>query len=123
MGTHERFIGFLIEHFGGAFPTWLAPVQVQILPVAEPHIEFANKLREELFAAGVRVKVDNSGDSLGKRIRVAEMMIVPYMLVIGDKEIAGGELAVRSYKTKEQKVISKEQFVSDLLEEIKGRKL
>ena len=122
LSTHERLIGFLIEHYAGAFPTWLAPVQVQILPVAEPHTEFANKLRDELFAAGVRVKVDNSGDSLGKRIRVAEMMKVPYMLVIGDKEMAGGELAVRSYKTKEQAGILKDKFVTDLLDEIKTRK-
>jgi threonyl-tRNA synthetase len=122
LSTHERFIGFLIEHYAGAFPTWMAPVQVQILPVAETHNEFANKLRDELFAAGVRVKVDNSGDSLGKRIRVAEMMKIPYMLVIGDKEVAGGELAVRSYKTKAQVGISKDKFVADLLEEIKTRK-
>lgn len=123
LSTHERLIGFLIEHFAGAFPTWLAPVQVQILPVAEPHVEFAMKLKEELFKNNVRVKVDNCGDSLGKRIRAAEMMKVPYMLVIGDKELDGGELAVRSYKTKQQLMVGREKFVSDLLEEIGERKL
>jgi len=123
LSTHERLIGFLIEHYAGAFPTWMAPVQVQILPVAEPHIEFANKLREELFALNIRVKVDQGADSLGKKIRNAEMMKIPYMLVIGDKEMDGKELAVRSYKTKEQKNIPKEEFLKELMEEIRERKL
>ena len=121
-GSLERFMGIMIEHFAGAFPVWLAPVQVQILPVAEPHVAYAEELGRELAEAGVRVKVDNSGDSLGKRIRSAEMMKVPYMLVIGDKEVAGGELAVRSYKTKEQIGVLKEKLIADLLEEIKTRK-
>jgi threonyl-tRNA synthetase len=123
LSTHERFIGFLIEHFAGAFPVWLAPVQVQILPVAEPHLAFTEELRAELWAAGVRVKVDNSGDSLGKRIRAAELMKVPYMLVVGDKEVEGGDLAVRSYKTKEQTGINRAEFVAKVIREIKERSL
>ncbi|MCC7432240.1 threonine--tRNA ligase [Candidatus Peregrinibacteria bacterium] len=123
LSTHERFIGFLIEHYAGAFPTWMAPVQVQILPVADPHVAFAEKLRAELAEHNVRVKIDNSGDSLGKRIRAAEMMKVPYMLVIGDKEVEGAELAVRSYKTKEQKNWKKAEFVKEVLNEIMERKL
>jgi threonyl-tRNA synthetase len=123
LGTHERFIGFLIEHFGGAFPVWLAPEQVRLLPVAEPHQAFARELYAELRAMGVRVKIDDSRDSLGKRIRNSELMKVPYMLVIGDKEIGGEGLSIRSYKTKEQSTLSKEEFVRNLMEEIKERKL
>jgi threonyl-tRNA synthetase len=122
-GSLERFMGILIEHFAGAFPTWLAPVQVQILPIAEPHQDYAEKLRAEMHAAGIRVKVDNSGDSLGKRIRGAEMVKVPYMLVVGDKEVVNNELAVRSYKTKEQVVMPRADFIDQLLTEIKERKL
>lgn len=123
LGTHERFIGFLIEHFGGAFPTWLAPIQVRLLPVAEPHQEFARKLQAELFDQMVRVEIDDSKDSLGKRIRNAEMMKIPYMLVIGDKEVGGEDMAVRRYGNKEQKVLSREKFVEQLLSEIRERKL
>ncbi|MGL5831310.1 MAG: threonine--tRNA ligase [Candidatus Altimarinota bacterium] len=123
LGTHERFIGFLIEHFAGAFPVWLAPEQVRLLPVAEPHQAFARELYGELRAMGVRVKIDDSRDSLGKRIRNSELMKVPYMLVIGDKEIGGEGLSVRSYKTKEQKTVDKAEFVRGLMEEIKERKL
>lgn len=123
LGTHERFIGFLIEHFGGAFPTWLAPIQVRLLPVAEPHQEFARKLQAELLDQMVRVEIDDSKDSLGKRIRNAEIMKIPYMLVIGDKEVGGEDMAVRRYGSKEQKMLSREKFVAGLLEEIRERKL
>jgi threonyl-tRNA synthetase len=122
-GSLERFMGILIEHFAGAFPTWLAPLQVQILPVAEPHVKFAEQLKAELVAQGVRVKIENNGDSLGKRIRNAEMMKIPYMLVIGDKEVGGEDMAVRRYGSKEQKMLSKENFVGEILAEIKERKL
>ncbi len=123
LSTHERFIGFLIEHFGGAFPTWLAPIQVRLLPVAEPHQEFARKLMEELTDKMVRVEMDDSKDSLGKRIRNAEMMKIPYMLVIGDKEVSGEDWSVRRYGSKDQKTLSKEQFMEHLMTEIEERKL
>lgn len=121
-GSLERFMGIMIEHFAGAFPTWLAPVQVMILPVSETHLEFAEKLMAEFKTLGVRVKLDYSNDSLGKRIRNAEMMKIPYMLVIGDKEVGGEDFAVRKYGSKEQKMLSKEKFVEGLVEEIRGRK-
>lgn len=123
LGTHERFIGFLIEHFAGAFPTWLAPIQVRLLPVAEPHQEFARQLQAELTDKMVRIEIDDSKDSLGKRIRNAEMMKIPYMLVIGDKEFGGENFAIRRYGNKEQKSLSKEQFIEHLLAEIAERKL
>ncbi len=123
LGTHERFIGFLIEHFGGAFPTWLAPIQVRVIPVADPHQDFAEELRVELMKLGVRVEIAEVGESLGKRIRSAEMMKVPYMLVIGDKEVAGENFAVRRYGQKDQKSLSRADFVEMLLTEIRERKL
>jgi threonyl-tRNA synthetase len=123
LSTHERFIGFLIEHFGGAFPTWLAPVQVKIIPVADTHVEFARALQAELTGQMMRVEIDDSRDSLGKRIRNAEMMKIPYMLVVGDKEVSGGEFSIRRYGSKDQKMMSKEALVNHLLEEIRERKL
>lgn len=123
LSTHERLIGFLIEHFAGAFPTWLAPVQVKIIPVADTHHLFARNLQAELAEKMVRVEIDDSHDSLGKRIRNAEMMKIPYMLVVGDKELDGGDFAVRRYGQKEQKTLSREQFFGQLLEEIKTRAL
>lgn len=123
LGTHERFIGFLIEHFGGNFPTWLAPVQVAVLPVSDKHLEYAQKVATQLFGHDVRVEVDDSKESLGKKIRAAELKKVPYILVVGDKEVEGGQVAVRSRKTKEQATMSFEDFEGKLLEEIKGRVL
>ncbi len=122
-GSLERFMGIMIEQFAGAFPTWLAPVQVQILPVADVHQEFAAELATELRGQGVRVVVDDSSDSLGKRIRNAEMQKIPYMLAVGDKEAEGGPLAVRSYKTKEQTEVERAQFMHDLVVEIQERRL
>lgn len=123
LGTHERFIGFLIEHFGGAFPTWLAPVQVALLPVAEVHQDYARALEKELFLEGVRVEFMSSDESLGKRIRGAETHKIPYMLVMGDQEVNEEAVTVRDYKTKEQKPQKKKEFVQTILEEIKERKL
>ncbi|MBD3270701.1 threonine--tRNA ligase [Candidatus Peregrinibacteria bacterium] len=122
-GSFERFMGVLIEHFVGAFPVWLAPVQVQIIPVATPHHDFANKYAQKLRSEGARVIVDDSNDSLGKRIRNAEMQKIPYMLVVGDKEIDGDNIAVRSYKTKEQFDVGKNEFIDQLKADIKERKL
>jgi threonyl-tRNA synthetase len=109
-GSFERFMGIMIEHFAGAFPTWLAPVQVQIIPIAEAHQEFANKVAKEWRAKGMRVSIDDRNESLGKRIRESEQDKVPYMLVMGDKEIAAASVAVRNFHTKEQKVITIAEF-------------
>ncbi len=121
LSTHERLIGFLIEHFAGAFPTWLAPIQVRLLPVADTHKDFAKKLSEELLDMMIRVEIDDSKDSLGKRIRNAEMMKIPYMLVIGDKEVNGENLVIRRYGSKEQKSLSWEEFKKELEGEIAKR--
>ncbi len=122
-GSFERFMGIIIEHYAGAFPVWLAPVQVKVIPVADVHVEAAKKLADELIAFDARVEIDASHDSLGKRIRNAEMMKIPYMLVVGDKEAEGVDLTVRSYKGKEQFVMKREEFVQQLKREIKERTL
>ena len=111
LGTHERFIGFLIEHYAGAFPVWLAPVQVAILPVSDKFNDYAFKAAEEFKKAGIRVKVDDSNESLGKKIRKAEMYKIPYMAVVGEKESGSGTLSVRDYATKKQEEYKLGEFV------------
>ncbi|MFA5133956.1 MAG: threonine--tRNA ligase [Patescibacteria group bacterium] len=122
LGTHERFIGFLIEHFAGAFPTWLHPTQVQIIPVGRDHIKPAEKLAEDLKKEGVRVLVDSADETVGYKIRKAEKFKVPYMLVIGDKEKDLKKLSVRERGKKETREISLVKFKESILEEIKERK-
>jgi len=94
LGTHERFIGFLIEHFGGAFPLWLSPVQVKILPISEKYAEYAEKVYKEISNAGIRVEMDDSNESLGKRIRTAKVEKVPFILVLGEKEVETSTVTV-----------------------------
>ncbi|MBI2414502.1 threonine--tRNA ligase [candidate division WWE3 bacterium] len=95
LGSHERFIGFLIEHFGGNFPVWLAPVQVEIIPIADRHVEFGKKLQEKLFDMGLRVEINDRGDSFGAKIRNAQLQKIPYMMVVGDREIANNQVSLR----------------------------
>lgn len=123
LGTHERFIGFLIEHFAGAFPIWLAPEQVRILPVNAAHMEYGTKLAEELREAGIRAHLEEPEDSLGKRIRTAEKLKVPYMLVIGDKEVSGGVINARNYFTGEQKEFARAEFMALVKEEIRTKRI
>jgi len=121
LGSLERFIGVLIEHYGGAFPAWLAPTPVILLPVAEPHIKYAEKMLEKFKEHGVRAEILYPDDTLSKRIRTAELKKIPYMAVIGDKEIEGKALQIRSYKTKEQKSHKADKFLKDFVKEIKER--
>jgi len=123
MGSIERFLAIAIEHFAGAFPAWLAPVQVSVLPVADRHIDFASQLAEELKGQGLRVTVDRSAESVGKKIRNAEHGKIPAMLVVGDKEAAGEPLTVRRYGKKEQQLLSKETFLEGFQNEIRLRSL
>lgn len=110
LSTHERFMAFLIEHYAGAFPVWLSPVQVVVLPIADRHHEFAQKVAAELRAAGVRVEVDARSERLSAKIRDAQLQKVPYMLVVGDKEMENESVAVRIRGEKEQAVMSVEEF-------------
>jgi threonyl-tRNA synthetase len=95
LGSMERFMGVLIEHFAGAFPVWLAPVQAVLIPIADRHLPYAQEAAERLRAAGMRVQVDDRGERMNAKIRDAQNQKVPYMLVIGDREVEGGAVAVR----------------------------
>jgi threonyl-tRNA synthetase len=123
LGTHERFIGFLIEHFGGAFPTWLAPLQVAILPIAEPHMEYAEKLQTALQDALVRVEVEPADNTLNKRIREFTTRKVPNILVVGDKEAEENAVTLRQYGRKKQANMPLDEFVAKLQTEIRNRTL
>ncbi|MFA6918213.1 MAG: threonine--tRNA ligase [Candidatus Gracilibacteria bacterium] len=117
LGTHERFIGFLIEHYAGAFPVWLAPVQTIVLAVSDKFNDYATKIVAELKAAGIRVELDDSNETLGKKIRSAEMRKIPYMLVVGEKEVADGTVTVRDYATKKQEIMGGGEFVEKVVGE------
>jgi len=95
LGSLERFFGALIEHYGGAFPVWLAPGQTEVIPIAERHTAYALQVAEQLKAAGLRAEVDQSGDRMQAKIRAAQLEKIPYMLVVGDREAEGGKVAVR----------------------------
>ncbi|MDP3986074.1 MAG: threonine--tRNA ligase [Candidatus Veblenbacteria bacterium] len=122
LGTHERFIGFLIEHYGGAFPTWLAPVQVKLLPVGVDHVNYCEKLATELRNKMIRVEMDDANETIGNKIRKAEKEKIPYALVVGEKEISSGNLAVRKRSVKEISSIPNSQFIADLEQEISERR-
>lgn len=123
LGTHERFIGFLIEHFAGHFPLWLAPTQVAILPVADVHEGYGSEVAMEMLKHGMRIEYMNAQESLGKRIREAEFMRIPYVLVLGDKEQQAKSVAVRNVVTKQQVVVRLEEFVQKTVQDIKERRL
>lgn len=95
LGTHERFIGFLLEHYAGKFPVWLAPLQARILPISDKFMDYALEVQKKLKRAGVRVEIDDRQEKIGKKIRDTELMRVPYMLVVGEKEMSEGKVAVR----------------------------
>ncbi len=122
-GSLERFLWILIEHFAGAFPLWLAPEQVKIIPVAEPFLAYAQDTRWKMKDAGLRVSVDDSDDSFSKKIRNAELMKIPYIVIVGEKEETTKTLSIREYKTKKQYEISTTEFVDTCLDEIKNRVL
>jgi threonyl-tRNA synthetase len=112
LSTHERMIGFLIEHFAGSFPLWLAPQQAVIIPIADRHYEFARQVEKRLIAEGVRAKVDDGGDRMQNKIRKAQMMKIPYMLVIGDKEQSADAVAVRLRTGEDLKAMPVEAFLA-----------
>jgi len=115
LGAWERFFGLLIEHYVGAFPVWLAPLQVMVIPVADRHLEYARKLEAELRSEGVRVKVDARSERMNLKIREAQLEKIPYMLVVGDKEVAASTVSVR-LRSGEQ---LSSQSVNDFKENIK----
>jgi threonyl-tRNA synthetase len=122
MGSFERFIGILIEHYAGEFPLWLAPVQAIVLPIADRHLDYARGAAERLRAAGLRVEIDERSESIGKKIREAEVLKVPYMLVVGDKEQEAESVAVRRHKEGDLGVQALDEFAERALHEIADRR-
>ncbi|GMR66620.1 MULTISPECIES: threonine--tRNA ligase [Bacillus] len=123
LGSLDRFLAILIEHFGGAFPAWVAPVQVKVIPVSNTvHVQYADEVTDKLAQAGIRVERDVRDEKLGYKIREAQMQKVPYVLVIGDKEMENGAVNVRKYGEEKSEVVELGVFVKSIKEEIKNKK-
>jgi threonyl-tRNA synthetase len=122
LGTHERFIGFLLEQYAGKFPLWLAPVQVKVLPISDKFLEYAQTVSQKLKKADIRAEVDDRNEKIGKKIRDTELMKVPYMLVVGEKEMNEDKVAVRRQGKGDAGVKSLDEFLSNVVAEIKDRR-
>lgn len=122
-GSIERFIGILTEHFAGAFPTWLAPVQVKLLPIADRHYDYLKAVENKLEERGIRCEIDDRSEKIGFKIRSAQMEKIPYMIVAGDKDIENGTVSVRSRKEGEQGAMSVDEFADMIEKEIKSKAL
>src|SRR5262249_33572114 len=118
LGSFERFIGILVEHYAGEFPLWLTPTQAVVLPIADRHNDVSHETAPTRRAAGVRVRVDARTESTGRKIRDAELSKIPYMLVVGDREAESGSVAVRRHKGGDEGTISIEDFISRINDEI-----
>ncbi len=121
-GSMERFMGILIEHYAGRFPAWLAPVQTKILPISDKFADYAKEVEARLKEADIRVETDLRDEKVGYKIREAQLNQIPYMLVIGEKEVSEGSVSVRSRDTGEQVSMSLDDFVANLTAEIKEKK-
>ena len=121
LGTHERFIGFLLEHYAGKFPVWLAPVQVKVLPISDKFLAYAQSILEKLKNADIRAEVDDRSEKIGRKIRDTELAKVPYMLVIGEKEVSENKISVRRQGKGDTGSIDPDSFIRSLAEEIKNR--
>ncbi len=122
-GSMERFVGILIEHFNGAFPPWLAPVQAMVIPIADRHVAYARGVAEQLAAAGIRAEVDDSSERMNKKIREAQLQKIPYMLVVGDKESEAGAVAVRTRDNEDRGAQPVADFVAELAARVAERSL
>ena len=123
MGSYERFIGILLEHFRGELPVWLAPVQAIVLPIADRHLEYARGVVKRLAAAGLRVEVDDRTESVGRKIRDAELRKIPYMLVVGDREAERDEVSVREHRQGDLGATPVEELSVRLQEIVRSRAL
>lgn len=121
-GSMERFIGILIEHYAGAFPVWLAPIQARIIPITERHHGYANELAEEMKKAGIRVDVDARSEKMGYKIREGQMQKIPYLLVVGDKEVESRSVSVRKHREGDIGSRSSAEFIDELVREIEERR-
>jgi threonyl-tRNA synthetase len=122
LGSYERFLVLLIEHFAGAFPLWLSPIQAMIIPISEKFKDYENEILEELKKNDIRAEIDDSDESLGKRIREAEKQKIPYILVVGEKEEKDGLVAIRSREDKKQNVMKIKEFLEKIRKEIDEKK-
>ena len=122
-GSIERFIGILTEHFAGAYPTWLAPVQVKLLPIADRHLDYLYDVKKALEAKGVRCEIDDRSEKMGFKIRAAQLEKVPYMIIAGDKDIENGTISVRSRKDGEQGAMTLDAFIENIMEETETKAL
>lgn len=122
LGTHERFIGFLLEHYAGNLPTWIAPVQVKILPISDKFMDFAKEVRDKLLDEGIRVEIDDRSEKIGKKIRDTELLKIPYMLVIGEKEMTANAVSVRKHGKGDAGSLPVAEFLREIITEIRERK-
>jgi threonyl-tRNA synthetase len=120
-GSIERFIGVLVEHYAGAFPPWLAPVQVQAIPIAERHEEYLDKVAAQLAARGIRVEVDRSDDRMQKKIRNAQLQKVPFMLIAGDRDIDEGAVSFRYRDGRQDNGVSVDEAIERIVEAVETR--
>jgi threonyl-tRNA synthetase len=118
LGTHERFIGFLLEHYAGKFPTWLAPLQVRVLPISDKFVPYAQEVLTQLKKADIRAELDDRNEKIGKKIRDTELMKVPYMFVVGEKEMNERKVAVRKQGQGDQGTRDVSEIISNLKNEI-----
>lgn len=122
-GSIERFIGILTEHFAGAYPVWLAPVQVKLLPIADRHLDYLYDVKKALEAKGIRCEIDDRSEKIGFKIRSAQLEKVPYMLLAGDKDIENGTISVRSRKNGDEGAVTMDEFLARILEEVETKAL
>ena len=122
-GSIDRFMAYIIEEYKGRFPLWLSPTQVKILPISDEQLEYAKTIEKELLKNKIRVKVDSRAEKIGYKIREAELERVPYMLILGKKEVEEGVLSIRRRGNKENEVMDLERFVTKLLKEIEEKEI
>ena len=123
LGSMERFFGVLIEHYGGAFPVWLAPVQARLIPIADRHVAYAEQVAERLRNEGLRIEVDRSTERMQAKIRDAQLQKIPYMLIIGDREVRGETVAVRLRTGEDKGAMSVDNFIEMARQVIESKAL
>jgi threonyl-tRNA synthetase len=121
LGTHERFIGFLLEHYAGKFPLWLAPLQVKILPISDKFMDYAESVKKQLRAKGIRVEIDDRSEKIGRKIRDTEISKVPYMFIIGEKEMNENAVSLRIQGKGDQGSVNVQELIDQMVEDIKNR--
>src|SRR5260370_37354155 len=121
MGSYERFIGILLEHFGGELPLWLAPVQAIVLPIADRHLDYAESVLTRLTDAGLRAEVDARGESVSKQVRDAELRKIPYLLVVGDREVEDDQVSRRQHGQGDRGTVAVDDLIAQLGQQVNSR--